>query len=190
MKIQSHSFGTLFVVLAIAGLAVFMYSCATMKNEDRANDASPTESLEQASSAKEEAAVQLPHPSDVIPDFPEVGWTMKREEVLAVLESEGYFPERMVPTQVAWEGDFDGLDGRGMISMKEPGGVVLIGVEIPIPETEPDLADTWEKRLLEAYGPNQGEGEDKSWAIEGSTVLHFTQTSAPGVRLEWRRESL
>lgn len=190
MKTRNLYSGTLFLFCACALLIGLMNSCASMKNEDTVTEAPNISQGSKNESGTEENQPTLPHPSDVIPGFPEVDWSMKSEEVLAVLESEGYFPETMVPTQVAWEGDFDGVDGIGTVSMKDPGGVVLIGVEIPNSGGTPDLAKAWEDRLVEAYGPQTEEGEDLSWSIEGGTVLHFTRTSGSGMRLEWRHETL
>ena len=152
-----------------------------------------TQGMEDAN-AKDSQLV-APHPSDVIPGFPDVDWSMKGKEVLAVLESEGYFPENMEPTHVAWEGDFDGMDGRGTISLREPSGVVLIGVEIPLAPTEEEVADKWEERLEEAYGSNfdevhEEEWFEKYWTINEETKLRYFRSSDGEIRFEWRKANI
>ncbi|MFN3330740.1 MAG: hypothetical protein ACK419_07440, partial [Pyrinomonadaceae bacterium] len=77
-------------------------------------------------------ADEMLQPADFFQDFPEIKWNMSWAETKKAIERKGINPVsfKNAQTELAWDGKFNGMDGRGTVLFKENGQMYEIAVII------------------------------------------------------------
>lgn len=104
-------------------------------------------------------------PADLFSDFPEVTWGMSFQDAMKAIEKTGAHPAGFKDTQteLAWEGQFNNLNGRGTVLFKE-GKVYQIAVIAQALDTQKEVFEAWQQKLTARHGAPK-EKEDTSVSI-------------------------
>ncbi|HEX8472628.1 MAG TPA: hypothetical protein VF666_01215 [Pyrinomonadaceae bacterium] len=140
---------------------------------------------------------EMLEPSDFFKEFPEIKWGMSYQDARKAIEKRGHRPIgfKGVETEVAWNGKFNEMEGRGTIILKEGAGVVQISVVVHAFEKKKDLFEAWQKRLTEKYGAAKDEdtsvADEKLWRLKNGFVIlirSLKEAESPVVVIQWVKE--
>lgn len=136
-------------------------------------------------------------PSDLFRNFPQIKWGMSFAEAKSAIEQAGVRPVGLGndKTELAWDGKFDGLSGRGTVLFKEGAGVYEIAVIAYAMEKQQEVFLAWQKKVTERHGPAK-EAEDNIaisnvWKLKDGFVIELRSikdVNSPVIDIHWVRE--
>lgn len=136
---------------------------------------------------------QMLQPSDLFSDFPDIKWTMSLPEVKKAIEKKGGHPglDRS-ETELAWDGKFDGMNGRATILFKPDTGLYEIAVIVYAMEKKA-VFEHWQEKLAEKHGPATEQSDtsvDTSnvWKLKNGLIIELRQLKdidSPVVDIHW-----
>lgn len=165
----------------------------------------PTPEAEAA--AKEKVRDDLPQAADITKDAPRVAWGQPRQSVTEALTKQGLTVERFKKKFVAWNGKFEGYEGRMLLEFQRgegPSGPVR---EITLlawqenakagstPQQRQAILDFWSNKLAARYGADfKKEQTERTqshvWQKDGVEIELRTVTAndaQPQIAIYWTR---
>lgn len=134
-------------------------------------------------------------PSDLFRDFPEIGWGMSFREVKQAIEKTGAHPVgfKNYETELAWDGTFNGMSGRGTVLFKEGGGVYEVAVIVYAMDKRKEVYEQLMKKIIERHGA-ANDGEDTSiatskvWRLKNGFAIELRllkDDNSPVIDVHW-----
>lgn len=138
-------------------------------------------------------------PSDLFTDFPEVRLGMSFPGAKKALEKSGAHPVafRNVETELAWEGTFDDMNGRGTILFKADTEAYELGVVVYAMDKRGEVFEQWLKTISERHGAPTGEEDNspassKLWKLKNRVAIELRllkDEDSPVVDIHWAKNS-
>lgn len=135
-------------------------------------------------------------PSDLFRDFPGIGWAMSFREIKQAIEKTGADPVgfKNYETELAWDGTFNGMSGRGTVLFREDGGGVYeIAVIVYAMGKRKEVFEQVLKKIVEKHGA-ANDGEDTSiatskvWRLKNGFTIEvrlLKDVNSPVVDVHW-----
>jgi hypothetical protein len=139
--------------------------------------------------------VRMLQPSEVFRDFPEIRWEMSFEEVKKAIEKSGGRPVgfKDSKTELAWEGTFNGITGRGTVLFRDDGSMFEIAVITYAMEKRKSVYESFLKKLEERHGATKEKEDDsiatsKVWRLKNGFAIEvrlLKDENSPVVDIHW-----
>lgn len=148
-----------------------------------------------AAPAQTPGAAEMVRPTDFVRDFPAVAWGMSFEQAKQAVEKTGARPAGPKDSEngLAWEATFEGMRGRGAVSLKEGAGVGRISVGVYAFGKRAEVYGAWLKKLTERHGAAAEERDDefanmKVWRLKNGFAIQLRTLKnehSPLVEIAW-----
>jgi hypothetical protein len=137
-------------------------------------------------------------PSDIFRDFPEIRLGMSFQDAKKAIEKTGAHPVgfRKAQTELAWDGTFGGMSGRGTVLFKEGSGAYEIAVIVHALDKRKEVFGRWLKIIVERHGAAKEEQDtsidtSKVWRLKNGVALELRlikDDDSPVVDIHWVKE--
>ena len=148
---------------------------------------SPTKSL-----AVEDQMLQ---PVDLFHDFPEIRWGMSWQEAKQAIEKMGAHPVafKNTRTELAWDGAFDGMNGRGTVLFKESGEIYEIAVIVHALDKREEVFEQLRLKIVKKHGVATEEKDtsidtSKVWRLKNGFIIELRlikDDDSPVIDIHW-----
>lgn len=103
---------------------------------------------------------------------------------------------RDAQTELAWDGTFNGLNGRGTVLFKEGAGVYEIAVVVHAMEKRKEVFAQWTRKIIAKHGAAKEEEDNsihtsKLWRLKNGFVIELRlikDVDSPVVDIHWVKE--
>jgi hypothetical protein len=138
---------------------------------------------------------QMLQPADLFQDFPEINWDMSWAETYMAIEKMGFNPIafKKTQTELAWNGKFGGMDGRGTVLFKENGRMYEIAVIIYALDKRKEMFEQLKMKIEKKHGAAK-EGQDTSiatskvWKLKNGYIIELRlikDDDSPVIDIHW-----
>lgn len=131
---------------------------------------------EKKATAEEEKMVE---PPDLTTGFLDVKWGMSYRDAKTVIEKSGNRPIgfKGVETELAWNGTFNGMEGRATLIFREGGGLTQMAVLVNAFDKQKDVFEAWSRKLVERHGDAKeeetGYAAERLWRLKNGFVIQL-----------------
>ena len=139
--------------------------------------------------------VRMIQPSEVFRDFPDIKWEMSFQDVKKAIEKAGANPVSLSgsKTEIAWDGTFNGIAGRGTVLFREDGSMFEIAVITYALEKRKDVYEAFLKKLEERHGATKETSDDSVatsnvWRLKNGFAIEvrvLKDENSPVVDIHW-----
>lgn len=141
-----------------------------------------------------DAENEMLQPTDLFIDFPAVDWTMTYDDAKKAVEKKSAYPTGgRVDSELAWDGKFNGMDGRGTIFFKDSKSISQIGAIIYAMAKRRELFDQLAKKITEKHGVPEMDEEtsvdiSKLWKLKNNYTIELRlikDDNSPVIEIHW-----